>query len=55
MAKGIALKLARQGWWGGDPGTVMRAPADEVIEAAQYENFVSDYETGIFELNKEHT
>ena len=40
----VALRLANGGWWGGDLGAVMRAPADEVMLAMQYENFKGDYE-----------
>lgn len=54
MAQSISLKLAKAGWWGGDPGAVMRAPADEVMAAAQYENFLNDYENATFDLNREH-
>lgn len=53
MALGISLKLARAGYWQGDPGRVMRAPADEVMAAAQYEIFVSEVEQATFDLNKE--
>lgn len=53
MALVVALKLAKSGWWGGDPGKVMQAPADEVMAAAQYSNFVVDYENATFQLNKE--
>lgn len=52
MALGISLRLAKAGWWEGDPGKIMRAPADEVLAAVQYENFLSDYEYATYELNK---
>lgn len=55
MALGIALKLAKAGWWQGDPGRIMNAPANEVMAAAQYENFVSEYERATFDLNKERS
>lgn len=53
MALGISLRLAKAGWWQGEPGRIMEAPADEVMAAIQYENFVSDYERATFDLNKE--
>ena len=53
MALGISLKLAKAGWWQGDPGRVMQAPADEVLAAAQFETFQSDYEQATIELNRE--
>ena len=40
----IALRLANGSWWGGNPGVILEAPADEVMLAIQYENFKSDYE-----------
>lgn len=52
MAQGISLRLAKAGWWQGDPGKVLRAPADEVMGAIQFENFTTDYERGVFELNR---
>lgn len=49
----LALRLASGGWWGGDPGAVLRAPADEVILAIQYENFKSTYECEMIRFAKE--
>ena len=48
----IALRLAKGGWWGADPGAVMRAPADEVVLAVQYEDFKGEYESEMLRLNK---
>jgi hypothetical protein len=55
MALGVSLRLAKAGYWQGDPGRIMRAPADEVLAVLQYENFNSDYERATFELNKERS
>jgi hypothetical protein len=52
MAVGVALRLAKAGYWQGDPGIILKAPSDLVLAALQYENFVSDYERAAFELNK---
>lgn len=48
----MALKLAKAGWWGGDPGAVKRAPLDEVLTAVEYLDFTSDYEAAWIELGK---
>lgn len=48
----MALRLAKGGWWGGEPGRVLQARADEVVLAAQYEGFVSDYEAEMHRLNR---
>ena len=51
----IALRLARGGWWGSDPGAVMRAPADEVMAALRYDDFVGRYEAEMVRLNRGDT
>lgn len=53
MALGVALRLAKAGYWQGDPGKVLAAPADQVMGAIHYENFTVDYEKTVYELNKE--
>lgn len=52
MALGIALRLAKAQWWQGDPGRILKSPADEVMAAIQYENFLADYERMTYELNR---
>lgn len=52
-ALGIALRLARKGYWGGDPGVILKMPTDVVLAAVQYENFLADYEAAYVELNRE--
>lgn len=52
MALGVALRLAKGGYWQGDPGLVLKAPSDLVLAALQYENFVSDFERATIDLNK---
>ena len=49
----VALRLARAGYWGGDPGRVKRAPVGDVMAAMEYENFCIDYEAASFELQKQ--
>ncbi len=48
----VALKLARAGYWGGDPGAIRRAPLDEVLDAAEYEDFCADYEAAAFDMQE---
>ena len=47
----LALRLAKDGWWGGDPGKVLAAPADEVLEALAYDNFRAEHEFEMVRLN----
>lgn len=46
----IALRLAKGGWWGGDPRAVLGAPADDVILAVQYEDFKNTYEAEMMRM-----
>lgn len=48
----IALRLASAGLYGGDPANVMRARADWVLKAMQYEAFKGDYEDAFVEMNR---
>ncbi len=48
----MALRLARGGWFGGDPGRVKAAPVVDVLNALSYEGFVGEYEAVEYELNK---
>lgn len=49
----LALRLANDGWWGGDPGAVLRAPADEVMLAVQYIDFKGSYEAEMMRMARE--
>ncbi len=51
----VALRLASAGWWDGDPEKVLKAPADLVMGALEYEAFRADYEKAYIELNKERS
>lgn len=46
--------LAKAGWWNSDPSAISNAPADDVLNAYDYEMFCRDYEITEFELNKEN-
>jgi hypothetical protein len=48
----MALRLAKDGWWGGDPGKVMDAPVEDVLDALAYERFRSEYESETMRLNR---
>lgn len=52
-ALGIAIRLARQGYGGGDPRVILKMPSSMVMTAAHYENFIVDYESTYVELNRE--
>jgi hypothetical protein len=48
----IALRLARAGYWGGDPCAVKAAPVGEVLTALEYETFCGDYEAADYEMQR---
>lgn len=48
----MALKLAKAGYYGGSPEAVLSGRVDMVVAAAQYEGFLTDYETCYIDLNK---
>lgn len=50
----MALRLAKGGWWNGDPGLIMKAPCDEVMAALRYEGFLSEYEGAVVDLNRDN-
>lgn len=48
----VALRLAREGYGGGDPEKVLQMRADVVMAAVAYEVFRSDFQRTTFDLNK---
>ena len=48
----MILRLAREGFGGGDPERIENMPSDIVIDAIEYSNFLSDYEETVMEINK---
>lgn len=48
----MPLRLAGEGFYGGDPAAVKRAPADDVMAAFHYLGFRADYEAVYLELNR---
>ena len=47
------MRVARAGYYGGDPARVLSARVDLVLAVAEYDLFVSDYERAFMELNRE--
>lgn len=50
---GYALMLARAGYYGGDPRKVLEAPIDDVMAAIRYEEFNTEFEAAMIDLNRE--
>ena len=48
----MALRLAKAGYYGGDPGRVKEAPVGDVLNALSYEGFADLYSEVEYELNK---
>lgn len=48
----VAVRLAKAGYFGGDPEQVMNAPVDVVQSILDYEGFESAYEEEYIALNK---
>lgn len=49
----ISVKLAKAGYFNGDPEKVLQAPADIVQNILDYEDFASEYEEEYLALNEE--
>lgn len=49
----IALRLAKAGYFGGDPAAVLAGRVDLVLAAMEYEKFENDKEEVYYELNKD--
>lgn len=48
----VALRLAKAGYFGGDPLQILRARADIVESIIEYEQFEADYQSEYIALNK---
>lgn len=46
------MRLAKAGYYGGDPDAVKAAPADTVLTILHYEAFETAYEIAYSELNR---
>lgn len=49
----IACRLAKEGYFNGNPEEVLKARADIVQSVLEYGNFTEDYEKQYIALNKE--
>jgi hypothetical protein len=49
----LAIKLAKEGYFNGDPDQVMNAPVDTVQAILEYEGFLGDYNEEYITLNKD--
>ena len=49
----LSVRLARAGYFGGDPDKVLKAPVGTILSIIEYETFENDYEKEYRELNKE--
>lgn len=47
------MKLAKKGYYGGNPMMILDCPVDVVIGMLEYEDFENEYENAYIELNKE--
>ena len=48
----VALRVAKAGYFGGDPERVLNARVDLVMAALEYEAFTADYEREYIRINK---
>lgn len=51
-ARLIAVRLAKEGFAGGDPEKVLRMKVTTVLDILAYSNFAIDYQAAASELNK---
>ena len=48
----MVLRLAREGFGGGDPERILSMPTNHVLDAWEFVNFQAEYEETTMELNK---
>jgi len=51
----IAFKLARNGYYQGDPDRVLKARVDRVLMLAHYDHFNTVFEETYYQINKKGT
>ncbi len=49
----LSLRLAREGYGGGDPEQVEAMPSDVVLDMWEFLNFQSEYEETAMEMNRQ--
>jgi len=47
-----ALRIAKAGYYSGDPEKVLKAKVDHVLMVLDYEKFTIDFEDVYYEINK---
>ncbi len=48
----VALRLAKAGYYGGDPGAVLAGRVDHILALIEFERFTIEYQDVEYELNK---
>jgi len=48
----VALRLAKEGYLGGDPIRILQYPADMVLAMVEYSGFLIDYRDTYMRLNE---
>lgn len=48
----LAMRVAKAGYYGGDPSRVLDARVDHVMAILEYERFTNEYQEVEYELNK---
>lgn len=48
----ICLKVAKAGYYGGNPAFVRQAPVDDVLSILDYEHFLDVYDYTEFKINE---
>lgn len=48
----MLLRLAREGFCGGDPERIEAMPSDMVLDAWEFMSFQTEYEETVMEMNK---
>jgi hypothetical protein len=46
------MRLAKEGYWSGDPERIYQAPVDVVMKTIWFEDFSIEFENAVNELNK---
>jgi hypothetical protein len=46
------MRLAKAGYFNGDPSQALSAPVDIVLDTLEYERFHAEFEDAMYEMNK---
>ena len=47
----MSVRIAKQGYYGGDPDKVLKAPVDTIMNILSFERYESEYQLALGELN----